>query len=1010
MAVNNKIALNATSDVELTNWRLNTTNASWLDIVSGTTPTSLSGLISANMNMIESDRYATISVSAKYGDREISSRLFKIEQDRHPDYYLSGETRIMKAVSGTPSTSVKLGEDGGSVVVTTYASKESDPTKILTTPDYFSLDVVSGTCVYTITKAKYVQNNTLRWDINITRNTEIINKDLILRVTFDNGLDSTWSDIVTINQSRHIQVIRKPILSATPTIIGPNGGDVRITHYYMVDDVKVSLSGLKIDNTTISGFTASEITLVSGNTTSVLHISKNNSDETPNGSVNKRVRLSALNPLNPRAPLYTEFIYQQTKKQSVYIFNFDDGSLEKNIASTPYEKEGGNITFNIISTKDGEEVDVELVSPTPSFVTFISFSSTLLTLNLAENTTTEVRSGTIVIKQKNSTMPSIKVSISQYGKDTYVMANFDYMICNIGSDTISGYDLDVIMYAPEMPRELEMYKCVGYGSANWLYEHDLADSAYTDLEDGGDVENYIFAMAPDSREGKTMESCIFKPKQMLSESFIKSQVEAGKTHFDIEFYNNFFTEIHSGIITIAFEAYIDEEDGVTIIDSGEIFGQRFVPGDGADMIKREVYNAKTYKSNQLHNDIDFKNKYSKIGTLRYSYSTGVWTFIQNDESKITHKSSEVIKANNFHKVMKQIGTTEYYGTELFGNFKEDTTDVNFVTLGSTGYVYFDASPTTHTFNNFELYYDQTQHVITGIAIEHKDLSSEEISWKTYEDGYNLKWQVDNSDSDFCFWIRYINLEGESPTVKFVTRDVANVKLSNGLLNAIPTGVITGTLKDIQTGINATYTISSGTTAYRKITWRDTDNGNTSATKAVKFLTMSGVPNTSKLNGFDTYNTRPLSVYFDNAVAMSNFNYRYNGSSQNLVLVWGKKSTSYTKDITVYAGEYSSGQDKQYKVSIYTAVNSSTELPKDSDEWELALETDIISITSLQEYIGNVTFNSSSLSYYTHIKAEFTPKDTLPAPPLVFVSSQEINSTNDSVLINLTTRIITWFVK
>ena len=53
MAVNNKIALNATSDVELTNWRLNTTNASWLDIISGTTSTSLSGLISANMNMIE---------------------------------------------------------------------------------------------------------------------------------------------------------------------------------------------------------------------------------------------------------------------------------------------------------------------------------------------------------------------------------------------------------------------------------------------------------------------------------------------------------------------------------------------------------------------------------------------------------------------------------------------------------------------------------------------------------------------------------------------------------------------------------------------------------------------------------------------------------------------------------------------------------------------------------------------------------------------------------------------
>lgn len=1006
MAVNNKIALNATSDVELTNWRLNTTNASWLDIVSGTTSTSLSCLVSTNINMAESDRYATIGVSAKYGDREISTSLFTIKQDKHPDYYLSGETRIMEAVSGTPATSVTLGEGGGNVVVTTYASKVSDPTQILTTPDYFSLGVVSGTCVYTISKAKYVQNNALRWDINVTRNTDLTNRNLKLRVTFDNGLDSTWSDIVTINQSRHIQVLTNPILSAAPTIIGSDGGDVRITNSYMVDGVKTSLPGLKIDNTTVSGFTTSEITLVSGDTTSVLHISKNNSDETPNGNVNKRVRLTAQNPLKPLVPLYTEFIYQQTKKQSVYIFNFDDGSLEKNIASTPYEKEGGNITFNIISTKDGEELDVELVSPIPSFVTFISFSSTLLTLSLAENTTTEVRSGTIVIKQKNSTMPNIKVSISQYGKDAYVMANFDYMICNIGSDTISGEDLDVIMYAPEMPSELEMYKCVGYGSANWLYEHDLADSPYTDLEDEGDVENYIFARAADSRTDKTMESCVFKPKQMLSESFIKSQVEAGKTHFDIEFYNNFYSEIYNGIITIAFETYIDDQDGVTIVDGDDEFGQRFVPGAGADMIKREVYNAKTYKSNQQDSDIDFKNKYSKIGTLRYSYSTGVWTFIQNDASKITHKSSEAIKAKNFHKEMKQTGTTEYYATELFGNFKENTTDVNFVTLGAASYVYFDASPTTHTFKNFELYYDQTQHVITGLAIAHKDLSSEKISWKTYEDAYNLEWQVDNSTTDFRFWIRYDNLEGGLPTVKFVTRDVANAQLKNGLLNVIPTGVITGTLKDIETGIKTTYTISSGTTAYRKITWRDTDNGNTSATKTVKFLSMDGVPNTSELNGFDTYNTRPLSVYNGNAVAMNNFNYRYNGSNQNLVLVWGKKAASiYNKDITVYAMGYNSAP---YTVSISTAVNSSIELPQESVRWELALETSISSITSSQEYIGKVTVNSSSLSYYSHVKVVFTRSDITEAP-MIFVTSQVINSSKDAVLINLGTNAVTWFV-
>ena len=213
-------------------------------------------------------------------------------------------------------------------------------------------------------------------------------------------------------------------------------------------------------------------------------------------------------------------------------------------------------------------------------------------------------------------------------------------------------------------------------------------------------------------------------------------------------------------------------------------------------------------------------------------------------------------------------------------------------------------------------------------------------------------------------------------------------MSNGLLNAIPTGVITGTLKDIQTGISTTYTISSGTTAYRKITWRDTDNGNTSATKAVKFLTMSGVPDTSKFNGFDTYNTRPLSFYFDNGVAMSNFNYRYNGSNQNLVLVWGQKNAStYTKVITVYAKNYFSAT---YKVSIYTAVNSSTELPKDSDKWELSLETSITLNTSSQQYVGEVTVNSSSMSYYSHVKVVFTRTDMLPSP-LIFVSSQVMNS-------------------
>ena len=60
-----------------------------------------------------------------------------------------------------------------------------------------------------------------------------------------------------------------------------------------------------------------------------------------------------------------------------------------------------------------------------------------------------------------------------------VLPDFDYMIMTIGSDMLCGRDLDIMVYAKDMPSEYEYYKCVGFNASEYLKNVEFPSTEFT---------------------------------------------------------------------------------------------------------------------------------------------------------------------------------------------------------------------------------------------------------------------------------------------------------------------------------------------------------------------------------------------------------------------------------------------------------------------------------------------------------------------------------------------------
>ena len=896
------------SDIEVgisidkyTYYDIGETSGEWLKIEPFSGNTSLSGTISTIGSFAPIDRYGDITAIGKV-EREIASRQIKtlpltVKQERHPTYYKEGETTIELYDDGTPAQSVLLSETGGTVLIKTYAiANDGSSHAHLTNPDYFSISA-SGSCIMYALKSKVETEDSLQWVFVIQKNSSLSGLSSTFTINFNNELDSIWYSTVSVIQAPHQQRYGNPVFYGIPTTVPYTGGSVTVKAYIPIDGINTPLNNVKLYS--VSGYTQTddsykELELVMSGSTGYVNVLANDSDETPYGEPNRSFCLIAEDPRpGNRPPLLTDTIFQTTKKNAQYTFNFSDGSTSKILYGSPYDKSAQYLSFGLVSLKDDIEVNVN-VSSDADFVTFESYSDQVLTLRLSENKNEELRNASITIIQDSSPMPTLTIELSQKGTSSKY-DSFDYMVINCGLDFLSGEDLELLLYAPQMPSEFEKNKCVGYYSSEYLIEHDLSGTSYSisDLSDSGDTNVYSLAFAGNSNNSTGgFQSFVISPKQIFTEDFISNQIIKGNDYFDFELYGIFTEALYNGVVTIKMTSYTDDDNFPSTKVNSNGYGTTFVPSSSGVFVNEEMHHSIIQKMGHVE---EFMDSYTKIGIIRYTYKTNLWEFIQNEESKSgadtdeekEHIDKSVQFAESMHDDNDVLLDKVYYGY-----FKESSTNdrlyFNHSNDKTLGYANFGTNVDTEVYG-FSLFYDQTLYQIISISCEEGNV----LNWITNgKNAYEKKWQLTGDKSNDNIYLYNVKSVNSSEIFsKAIERDVYFSKLENAEegTDVFPNGSLNGTLRDVVNNKTTNFVISSGTTPYRKITWNDTTNSSNLISDYVIIDTLNNLYS-FVFAGFDTYgNTTPSATSQTKGEALKSFKYYYNSINNNLQLIFGKEA-------------------------------------------------------------------------------------------------------------------------
>ena len=101
--------------------------------------------------------------------------------------------------------------------------------------------------------------------------------------------------------------------------------------------------------------------------------------------------------------------------------------------------------------------------------------------------------------------------------------------------------------------------------------------------------------------------------------------------------------------------------------------------------------------------------------------------------------------------------------------------------------------------------------------------------------------------------------------------------------ALPTYEITGHLYDPDTKITSEFNIESGYTSNRKISWKDTANGDKSLSKYVLLKDINYNAKEFELLGIAKYDTTPPQAALEE---FKDFKYYYNSTQKNIMFQWG----------------------------------------------------------------------------------------------------------------------------
>ena len=304
-----------------------------------------------------------------------------------------------------------------------------------------------------------------------------------------------------------------------------------------------------------------------------------------------------------------------------------------------------------------------------------------------------------------------------------------------------------------------------------------------------------------------------------------------------------------------------------------------------------VYNAKVSSEGEGKEQI-FKDSggYTKIGTLRYTYSSGIWSFLQDDSVVLKPQESEKesyrneISSKSYLENIHHKGMTKLYGEYIFGCLHEmdENKMYDFFTLGAAGYGYINSEYEQHTFDMFSFYYDQTKYQITKIAILPNKESPKESDWIDDFDIGSIEWMVSGDNNyDDNLWVYWEETNvSESISENVIERSTYHKALP---ISSLPTYEITGHLYDPDTKITSEFNIESGSTSNRKISWKDTANGDKSLSKYVLLKDINYNTKKSELLGIAKYDTTPPKAALEE---FKDFKYYYNSTQKNIMFQWG----------------------------------------------------------------------------------------------------------------------------
>ena len=303
-------------------------------------------------------------------------------------------------------------------------------------------------------------------------------------------------------------------------------------------------------------------------------------------------------------------------------FKTDVTSVEAGYESTSF-------TYTFLSTKDGECIEYDNGSTTPTVVsgdtnwrnwlTVDDSDCEVVTYSFAENEDFDERNVTLKFKQVDGCSNNeIIVSFKQYGNGTLFIPDFDYLVVRYFWESDAGRDLDTVTVIPYLIKsdgtnvtDTTTYSYIGDGVG---YGNGYGVSGVNGV--------YIEHAGDNTQNGN---ECVYiNFKNMCSEEQIGDMLRNGIEKIRVNLYGIWFGEKGNGELDVSLIAY---KDGDMIDDPNDQFN--FVNTGGTE-VYNDIKNAKVCAYGAGYAST-YESNYNLIGYVEYNVRTASAMLVLNEE-------------------------------------------------------------------------------------------------------------------------------------------------------------------------------------------------------------------------------------------------------------------------------------------------------------------------------------------------------------------------------------------